>query len=146
MYVRKRGKDTMKQLKNYLQELALNDIAHSDTKIEQKASRQIKETLNTLMLQALSELSSQDIQILRTSKGIGIAIDNEKVGFIPIEINITIKNLDYDIVEENIAYNEKLESDKIKKAEKEKAKANKIARQKAIKEKEKELKSLKEKE
>lgn len=136
----------MNELKTYLQDLANADIAHSETKIEQKASRQIKENLNSLMLQALESLASNDIQILRTAKGIGIAIDNEKVGFIPIEINITIKNLDYDIVEENIAYNEKLESDKIKKAEKEKTKAEKIARQKAIKEKAKELKELKESE
>jgi hypothetical protein len=136
----------MNELKTYLQDLANTDIAHSETKIEQKASRQIKENLNSLMLQALESLASNDIQILRTAKGIGIAIDNEKVGFIPIEINITIKNLDYDIVEENIAYNEKLESDKIKKAEKEKAKATKIARQKAIKEQAQKLKELKESE
>jgi hypothetical protein len=136
----------MNKVKTYLKEIAVADLPHSETKIEQKASRVLKETLNTLMLQALETLNDSDIQVLRTAKGIGIAIDNEKVGFIPIEINITIKNLDYDIVEENIAYNEKLESDKIKKAEKEKAKATKIARQKAIKEKAKELKELKESE
>lgn len=136
----------MNELKSYLQTLANTEIAHSETKIEQKASRQIKENLNSLMIKALETIASDDVQILRTAKGIGIAIDNEQVGFIPIEINITIKNLDYDIVEENIAYNEKLESDKIKKAEKEKAKATKIAKQKAIKEQAQKLKELKESE
>lgn len=134
----------MKQLQQYLVELANNnELPHSETKIEQKASRLIKETLTTMLVDLFKGIETDNVQILRTSKGVGIALDNEKVGFIPLEIAITIKNLDYDIVEENIAYNEKVESDKQKAIEKEKAKQAKIAKQKAIKEKEQELKNLK---
>lgn len=134
------------KLQEYLTELATQNIPHSETKIEQKASRQIKESLNSLLLDIFANIGSDDIQVLRTAKGIGIAIDNEQVGFIPLELTITVKNLDYDIVEENYAYNDKLESDKAKALEKEKVKQAKIAKQQAIKAKQAELKALKDSE
>lgn len=134
----------MNEMKSYLNTLANTEIATTNNKVEQKASRQIKENLTNLLTDLLKGAETENqVVVMRTEKGVGIAINNE-IGWISIEINAVVKTLDYDLVEENEIYHDKVESRELKAKEQAEAKAKKIAQQKKLQEKKAELKAIKE--
>lgn len=134
----------MNEMKSYLNTLANTEIATTNNKVEQKASRQIKENLTNLLTDLLKGAETENqVVVMRTEKGVGIAINNE-IGWVSIEINAVVKTLDYDLVEENEIYHEKVESRELKAKELAETKAKKIAQQKKLQEKKAELKAIKE--
>ena len=124
----------MEKLQTILKEVAVSEVAVSNNKVEQKAARALKERITQALFEALSKLADNDIQVVRTKGGVGIAIDNEGAGFIPVEISAVIKNLDFDVMDEAEAYQEYLAEQKSKAEAKAKAKAAKIAKDKAERE------------
>lgn len=134
----------MNEMKSYLNTLANTEIATTNNKVEQKASRQIKENLTNLLTDLLKNAETENqVVVMRTEKGVGIAINNE-IGWVSIEINAVVKTLDYDLVEENEIYHDKVESRELRAKEQAEAKAKKIAQQKKLQEKKAELKAIKE--
>lgn len=91
----------------------------------------VRNELRTDLVDALTEaLVELGLDAVRTEDGVAIAIPNEDLGYVPVVIGATIKDLAYDIYEAEADYKAKLEA----KAEAEKVKAE--AKAKAIAEKE----------
>ena len=136
----------MERLKNYLQELADNqNIKTNGSKIEQKTRNTIRNEFTDLLTQVLNEcVGGLNIVVARTKEGVGVAVDNEKVGYIPIVLKPVFKDTAEDILEMAEEYQEHLEIKAEKEKAKEKAKAEKIARQKEIAEQKRKLKELQE--
>lgn len=134
----------MERLKNYLVELSNNNqIKTTNSKIEQRTRNAIRNDFTNLLTEILTELvGSESVIVARTKEGIGIAIDNEKVGFIPIVLKPVFKDTAEDILELAEEYQEQLELKAEKEKAKEKAKAEKLAKQKEIAEQKKKLKEL----
>ena len=134
----------MERLKNYLESLANNtEIKTTNSKIEQRTRNNIRKEFTDLLTEIIAEsVGSELVQVARTKDGVGIAIDNEKVGFIPIILKPTFKDTAEDILELAEEYQEYLEEKSEKEKAKAKAKAEKIARQKEIAEQKAKLKEL----
>lgn len=129
----------------------LIDIANDNTlsvgskAIEQKARNTMKRRLCEAMHQVLAEVveNTPNLGLYRVEKGSMIGVDNEKVGIIPLDFQVAIKNMDCDPSEEEDAYNAKL-AEQAEKAERAaKVKAENIARQAKERELKLKLKSLK---
>lgn len=134
----------MQRLKDYLQNLADNqEIKTNGSKIEQKTRNAIRNEFTDLLTSVLNEaFSDLDIVVARTKEGVGIAVDNEKVGYIPIVLKPVFKDTAEDILELAEEYKEHLELKAEKEKAQAKAKASKIARQKEIAEQRRKLKEL----
>jgi len=117
----------MKQLKNLLLNICDRNIATSNDKIKQNVRNDLKREIMTTLEKALKDnLADGLIQVAMTSNGVGVQLDNENVGFISFEIDLKIKDLDYDLQYENESYISVLEEKEMAKAEREKAKQEKI--------------------
>ena len=134
----------MERLKNYLVELAnRNDIKTTNSKIEQRTLNTIRYVFTTMLCEILNEtIGCDSVIVARTKEGIGIAIDNEKVGFIPIVLKPVFKDTAEDILELAEDYERELAEKKAKAEQQAKAKAEKLAKQKEIAEQKKRLKEL----
>lgn len=136
----------MERLQNYLIGLAnRQDIKTTNSKIEQRTRNAIRNEFTNLLTEVINDYVGNDlIQVARTKEGIGIAIDNEKVGFIPIVLKPIFKDTAEDILELAEEYQEQLEIKAEKEKAQAKAKAEKIKRQKEIAEQKRKLKELQE--
>lgn len=120
---------SMNKMKELLEVFA-NDtsITQSNDKINQNKRNTMKrgfvEALYCDVKEALKELES--VQVYRTSDGIALSIDNERVGMIPIVLDGMIKNLDYNAADEEDAYVEAQRAAAIKAEEAAALKARKI--------------------
>ena len=134
----------MERLKTYLENLAnRQDIKTTNSKIEQRTRNMIRNDFTNLLTELLIELVSTDnVIVARTKEGIGIAIDNEKVGFIPIVLKPVFKDTAEDILELAEDYERELQEKAKKEQERLQAKERKIAQQKAIAEQKAKLKAL----
>lgn len=134
----------MERLKNYLVELSNNnEIKTTNSKIEQRTRNAIRNDFTNLLVEILAEsISCESVVVARTKEGIGIAIDNEKVGFIPIVLKPVFKDTAEDILELAEDYERELAEKKAKAEQQAKAKAEKLAKQKEIAEQKKRLKEL----
>lgn len=134
----------MERLKNYLVELSNNNqIKTTNSKIEQRTRNAIRNDFTNLLVEILTEsISCESVIVARTKEGIGIAIDNEKVGFIPIVLKPVFKDTAEDILELAEDYERELAEKKAKAEQQAKAKAEKLAKQKEIAEQKKRLKEL----
>jgi hypothetical protein len=134
----------MERLKNYLVELSNNnEIKTTNSKIEQRTRNAIRNDFTNLLVEILMEsIGCDNVVVARTKEGIGIAIDNEKVGFIPIVLKPVFKDTAEDILELAEDYERELAEKKAKAEKQAKAKAEKIAKQKEIAEQKKRLKEL----
>ena len=134
----------MERLKNYLESLAnRQDIKTTNSKIEQRTRNMIRNDFTNLLTELLIELVGTDnVIVARTKEGIGIAIDNEKVGFIPIVLKPVFKDTAEDILELAEDYERELQEKAKKEQERLQAKERKIAQQKAIAEQKAKLKAL----
>lgn len=136
----------MERIKQYLDDLAnREDIKVTNSKIEQRTRNAIRNEFTTLLVEVFNELVATDsVIVVRTKEGLGIALDNRKVGFIPIVLKPVFKDTAEDILELADEYEQEL-ADKKAKAEKvAREKAEKIAKQKALAEEKKRLKALEE--
>ena len=116
----------MERIKQYLDTLAnREDIKVTNSKIEQRTRNAIRNEFTTLLVEVFNELVATDsVIVVRTKEGLGIALDNRKVGFIPIVLKPVFKDTAEDILELADEYEQEL-ADK-------KAKAEKAARRKAL--------------
>lgn len=111
----------------------LKVVEQGKPKIEQRTRNALKKQLMDIMVTSLENTIGCDVlTIVRTEKGVGIAVDNESVGIIPIELTLMFKDLDNDILDMNEEYQEKLRIKAEKAEQAKKAKASKIARQKEL--------------
>ena len=124
----------MTKLQSILKEVAVSEVAVSNNKVEQKAARVLKERITQALFEALSAIADDEIKVVRTKGGVGIAIDNESAGFIPVEVSAVIKSLEFDVMDEAEAYQDYLAETKAKAEAKAKAKADNIAKDKAERE------------
>lgn len=136
-------------MKKLLEKIANdNTLISVNGKLKQTQGRAIKAELNQAMTELLSkELVSDLVNVLSVSNGVGVSIDNEKVGMISFEVVIVVKDLEYDLEQEHEDFENELQAKAQAKAEAEKAKAEKIARDKKKREEkalEKELAKLRE--
>lgn len=136
-------------MKKLLEKIANdNALISVNGKLKQTQGRAIKAELNRAMTELLSkELASDLVNVLSVSNGVGVSIDNEKVGMISFEVCIVVKDLEYDLEQEHEDFENELQAKAQAKAEAEKAKAEKIARDKKKREEkalEKELAKLRE--
>ena len=132
-------------MKNLLERIANStDISISTKSIEQKQRNTIKRELTEALGNLLQEIigDSAVVTLYRTEKGIMLGLDNDKVGIIPIEFSVAIKNMDCDPAEEEDAYNLKLQEQAEKRKRAEEAKAKKIAQQAEIRAAKEKLKAL----
>ena len=117
----------MKNLQTLFENICNRKIAISGSKIKQNVRNDLKrEIMQELENSLKSNLENELIQVAITSNGVGVALDNENIGFICFEIDLKIKDLDYDLQYENESYIESIEQKELEKAEKEKAKQEKI--------------------
>jgi len=136
-------------MKKLLEKIANdNTLISVNGKLKQTQGRAIKAELNRAMTELLSkELTSDLVNVLSVSNGVGVSIDNEKVGMINFEVVIVVKDLEYDLEQEHEDYVNELQAKAQAKAEAEKAKTEKIARDKKKREEkalEKQLAKLRE--
>ena len=119
-------------MKKLLEKIANdNSLISVNGKLKQTQGRAIKAELNRAMTELLSkELASDLVNVLSVSNGVGVSIDNEKVGMISFEVVIVVKDLEYDLEQEHEDFENELQAKAKAKAEAEKAKAEKIARDK----------------
>ena len=119
-------------MKKLLEKIANdNSLISVNGKLKQTQGRAIKAELNRAMTELLSkELASDLVNVLSVSNGVGVSIDNEKVGMISFEVVIVVKDLEYDLEQEHENFENELQAKAKAKAEAEKAKAEKIARDK----------------
>lgn len=119
-------------MKKLLEKIANdNTLISVNDKLKQTQGRAIKAELNRAMTELLSkELASDLVNVLSVSNGVGVSIDNEKVGMISFEVVIVVKDLEYDLEQEHEDFVNELQAKAKAKAEAEKAKAEKIARDK----------------
>jgi vacuolar-type H+-ATPase subunit I/STV1 len=119
-------------MKKLLEKIANdNTLISVNDKLKQTQGRAIKAELNRAMTELLSkELASDLVNVLSVSNGVGVSIDNEKVGMISFEVVMIIKDLEYDLEQEHEDFENELRAKAQAKAEAEKAKAEKIARDK----------------
>lgn len=115
-------------MKNLLNEIANdNKVEQSNNKLKQTYGRALKAKLNNALVELLtSELSSELVEVASVSNGVGVAIDNEKVGYINFEVCIVVKDLDYDLQQEHNDYITELEHKEQVKREQAELKALKI--------------------
>jgi hypothetical protein len=98
-----------------------------------------------LLVEVFNELVATDsVIVVRTKEGLGIALDNRKVGFIPIVLKPVFKDTAEDILELADEYEQELADKKAKAEKAAREKAEKIAKQKALAEEKKRLKALEE--
>lgn len=122
-----------------------NGLTISGKSIEQKQRNTIKRNLTEAMYDVLQEIIGDTslLTLYRTKDGLMVGIDNERVGIIPLEFKIAIKNLDCDPEEEAIAYQERQKEAEEKKRRAEAAKADKIAAQAEARELKRRLRAIK---
>ena len=125
----------MNDLKKWCEDVAERNFTMSGSKISQRERNALKREFVGVLVGFMQEAISNDlITVVETQKGVGIAIDNEHIGFIPIEIVPTFKDTECDIVDLAEEYNEhKVQMEEKAKA-KAKAKAEKIAKDKIARE------------
>jgi hypothetical protein len=136
----------MERIRQYLDTLAnREDIKVTNSKIEQRTRNAIRNEFTTLLVEVFNELVATDsVIVVRTKEGLGIALDNRKVGFIPIVLKPVFKDTAEDILELADEYEQELADKKAKAEKAAREKAEKIAKQKALAEENKRLKALEE--
>lgn len=115
-------------MRNLLLEIA-NDskVEQSNHKLKQTYGRALKVKLNNALAELLTnELTSDLVEVASVSNGVGVAIDNEKVGYISFEVVIVVKDLEYDLQQEHEDYITALEVKEQTKREQEELKQFKI--------------------
>lgn len=104
-------------------------LTDSGKSIAQKERNELKYNLTEVIADILEDNGVE--YITRTSDGYIMEIQHEKLGVIPIEINIKVKNIDFDIGDSEDDWNIRVKERKEKEQRKAAALAAKEARRKA---------------
>ena len=104
-------------------------LTDSGKSIAQKERNELKYNLTEVIADILEDNGIN--YITRTSDGYIMEIQHEKLGVIPIEINIKVKNIDFDIGGSEEDWQIRVEERKEKEERKQKALAAKEARRRA---------------
>jgi len=104
-------------------------LTDSEKSIAQKERNELKYNLTEVIADILEDNGIE--YITRTSDGYIMEIQHEKLGVIPIEINIKVKNIDFDIGDSEDDWNIQVKERKDKEVRKQVAAAAKEARKKA---------------
>ena len=128
-------------MERFFETIKKSDLKQSGSKINQTQRNALSTELKDLLANFLKQYESDIVNIERVKNGVAISVENDKLGFVSMELNIVIKDLDYDIVGESENYEFELAEKRAKLEESARAKAEKIASDKA-----KRLAKLKEKE
>jgi hypothetical protein len=104
-------------------------LTDSGKSIAQKERNELKYNLTEVIADILEDNGIE--YITRTSDGYIMEIQHEKLGVIPIEINIKVKNIDFDIGDSEDDWNIQVKERKDKEVRKQVAAAAKEARKKA---------------
>jgi len=104
-------------------------LTDSGKSIAQKERNELKYNLTEVIADILEDNGIE--YITRTSDGYIMEIQHEKLGVIPIEINIKVKNIDFDIGSSEEDWDIRVEERKDKEARKQAALAAKEARRAA---------------
>lgn len=128
-------------MKKFFEKIKSADLKQSGAKINQTQRNALSTELKDILSDFLKQFESDSINIERVKNGVAISVENDKLGFVSMELNIVIKDLDYDIVGESENYAFELKEKQMQAELKAKAKAEKIKA-----DKEKRLAKLKEKE
>lgn len=104
-------------------------LTDSGKSIAQKERNELKYNLTEVIADILEDNGIE--YITRTSDGYIMEIQHEKLGVIPIEINIKVKNIDFDIGGSEDDWHIRVEERKEKEDRKQKAIAAKAARKQA---------------
>jgi hypothetical protein len=104
-------------------------LTDSGKSIAQKERNELKYNLTEVIADILEDNGME--YITRTSDGYIMEIQHEKLGVIPIEINIKVKNIDFDIGGAEEDWTLRVEERKDKEERKQAAIAAKAARRKA---------------
>ena len=125
------------------QKLTLSSRAGSPT-IKSTQRNQIKKDIEQVFLKDLREVlkdSNFNTVVEKTEHGVILGLEHDNLlnvknasGEIAFEINIKVKNLDYDIVNEKINYEFEQEQKELRKKEKDENKKRKIKRDAIIRE------------
>ena len=119
------------ELKDYLAvNLTDNELKASNNKLEQIIRNRFKDDLTDLLCKLLKEVledEEQTILVERIKGAVGIGVNNEAIGLIPIQLAISLKNLDEDILDLGEEYEQSVKD----KQEKAKIRAEKVAKAKA---------------
>lgn len=130
-------------MKDLLLEIASDiKVEQSNGKLKQTYGRALKQKLNECMLGVMQEFESELVEVGIVKNGVGVAIDNEKVGYISFEVCVVIKDLNYDLADEIEQYQTELDNKAQAKAETERLKALKIAQDSEKRRLKAELKAL----
>lgn len=104
-----------------------NTLQASGDKIKQDQRNLIRAELLDMVTQDLAtKLKSDLVNVGRVEKGVVITLDNEKVGIVPIMLDLKFMGLDYDLDFEMEEYQNKLDTKAKAEQEKAKAKSEKI--------------------
>lgn len=119
------------ELKDYLAvNLTDNELKASNNKLEQIIRNRFKDDLTDLLCKLLKEVledEEQTILVERIKGAVGIGVNNEAIGLIPIQLAISLKNLDEDILDLGEEYEQSVKD----KQEKARIRAEKVAKAKA---------------
>ena len=119
------------ELKDYLAvNLTDNELKANNNKLEQKIRNRFKDDLTDLFCKLLKEVledEEQTILVERIKGAVGIGVNNEAIGLIPIQLAISLKNLDEDILDLGEEYEQSVRD----KQEKARIRAEKVAKAKA---------------
>jgi len=129
----------MNNLKNFLkviqnEKLTISKRGGSPT-IKSTQRNKIKREVEDKFLKDLREMLGDLVVVKKTESGVIIGLEHEDLmkvadasGEISFEINIKVKNLDYDIINKNIEYREDLELKALRLKEQKENKDRKIKR------------------
>lgn len=104
-------------------------LTDSEKSIAQKERNELKYNLTEVIADTLEDNGIE--YITRTSDGYIMEIQHERLGVIPIEINIKVKNIDFDIGSAEEDWTLRVEERKDKEERKQKAIAAKASRRQA---------------
>ena len=122
----------MERVKEYLKSIAdNNEIKTNGSKIEQRTRNAIRNEFTDILAEALHRtLGSDEIIVARTKEGIGLALDNRKIGFIPIVLKPVFKDTAEDILELADDYEQECKEKAEKQRKQAELKAKKLAQAK----------------
>lgn len=118
-------------MKRFFETIKTSELKQSGSKINQTQRNALSTELKDILSEFLKQFESDSINIERVKNGVAISVENEKLGFVSMELNIVIKDLDYDIIGESENYQFELSEKKAKLEESARLKAEKVARDKA---------------
>ena len=116
-------------MKNFIETVFAKDFADNGKgQMKQNERNELRSEMVEALAEALKELGFEAVM---TNDGVGVNLQNDGLGAIPVIVGVTVKGLEFDIFDAETEYlekvAEKVEKEKVKQAEKERKIAEKEA-------------------